>query len=87
MSFEILVTRGSLAEQSDSFCSQKQSVLKRRKEYRKSGSGGGGGLVILDSVFQKIAPFCKVKKTEAIWCFALFVTNLKIDNDPHFWEG
>ena len=42
------------------------------------------------SVFQKfdeIALSCMVKEKEAIGCFALFVTNLKIDNDPNFWEG
>ena len=49
-----------------------------------------GRVVILDTVcfknFAKIALSCTVKETEAIWCFALFVTNLKIDNEPHFWE-
>ena len=48
-------------------------------------------VVILDTVcfkhFDEIALSCTVKETETIWCFALFVTNLKIDNDPHFWEG
>ena len=47
-----------------------------------------GRVVILDPVclknFDEITLFCKVKETEAIWCFALFVTNLKIDNDLHF---
>ena len=37
--------------------------------------------------FDEIALSCTVKETEAIWGFALFVTNLKTDNDPHFWEG
>ena len=37
--------------------------------------------------FDEIALSCTVKDTGAIWCFALFVTNLKIDNDPNFWEG
>ena len=50
-----------------------------------------GRVVILDTVcfknFDEIALSCTVKETAAIWCFALFVTNLKIDNDPHFWEG
>ena len=50
-----------------------------------------GRVVILDTVCFKnsdeIALSCTVKETEAIWCFALFVTNLKIDNDPNFWEG
>ena len=49
-----------------------------------------GRVVILDTVcfknFDEIALSCTVKETEAIWCFALFVTNLKIDNDPHFWR-
>ena len=49
-----------------------------------------GRVVILDTVsfknFDEIALSCTVKETEAIGCFALFVTNLKIDNYPHFWE-
>ena len=50
----------------------------------------GQGSYLGYSVFQnfdEIALSCMVKETEAIWCFALFVTNLKINNDPHFWEG
>ena len=49
-----------------------------------------GRVVILDTVcfknFDEIALSCTIKETEAIWGFALFVTNLKIDNDPHFWR-
>ena len=37
--------------------------------------------------FDEIALSSTVKETEGIWCFALFVTNLKIDNDPHFGKG
>ena len=48
-----------------------------------------GRVAISDTVcfkhYDEIALSCMVKETEAIWCFALFVTNLKIDNDPHFW--
>ena len=47
-----------------------------------------GRVVILDTVcfknFDEITLSCMVKETEAISCFALFVTNLKIDNDPIF---
>ena len=49
-----------------------------------------GRVVIMDTVcfknFDEIALSCSVKETETIWCFAVFVTNLKIDNNPHFWE-
>ena len=44
-----------------------------------------GQVVILDTVcfktFDEIALSCTVKETEVIWC----LSNLKIDNDPHFW--
>ena len=59
------------------FAGRKQSVLKRRNktkpEHRKSGSWAGQ-LSWIQCVSKSL-----MKETEAIWCFALFVTNLKPD--------
>ena len=63
-------------------------MAQQSQNIGKVGLGQGSYLgYSLFHNFDKIARSCTAKETEANWCSALFVTNLKIDNDPHFWEG